>query len=74
MDRCEIVHDNFLRRVSALDMPAGPAPAGPMTAETAMQAFRAACLSRALDRQSRLSHALGSPWPAPPVHHPRSVL
>ena len=59
MDRCEIVHDNFLRRVSENDLPAGRAPVGPMTSETAVQAFRASCLSRALDRQSRAMQRAG---------------
>ena len=59
MDRCEIVHDNFQRRVSANDLPAGRAPDGPMAAETAVQAFRAACLSRALDGQSRAMQRAG---------------
>ena len=59
MDRCEIVHDNFLRRVSENDLPPGRAPVGPMTSETAVQAFRASCLSRALDRQSRAMQRAG---------------
>ena len=53
MDRCEIVHDNFLRRVAARDLPGGRPPQGPLTPDLAVQAFRAACLTRALDRQSR---------------------
>ena len=59
MDRCEIVHDNFLRRVSENDLPPGRAPVGPMTSQTAVQAFRASCLSRALDRQSRAMQRAG---------------
>jgi 2-oxoisovalerate dehydrogenase E1 component len=59
MDRAEIVHDNFLRRVAAGDLPAGAPPAGPMPRETARAAFRAACLSRALDRQSRVMQRAG---------------
>lgn len=59
MDRCDIVHENFLRRVAAEDFPKGQAPAGSMTAETAVQAYRAACLSRALDRQSRAMQRAG---------------
>jgi 2-oxoisovalerate dehydrogenase E1 component len=54
MDRCEIVHDNFLRRVAARNLPKGRAPEGPLTPELAVQAFRAGCLTRALDRQSRV--------------------
>lgn len=59
MDRCEIVHENFLRRVAARDLPAGRAPAGPLSPELAMQAFRAGCLTRALDRQSRAMQRAG---------------
>ena len=59
MDRCEIVHDNFLSRVSAGDLPAGRAPAGPMPPELAVAAFRAGCLARALDRQSRVMQRAG---------------
>ena len=59
MDRCEIVHENFLRRVAARDLPAGRAPVGPLSPELAMQAFRAGCLTRALDRQSRAMQRAG---------------
>jgi 2-oxoisovalerate dehydrogenase E1 component len=59
LDRCEIVHDNFLRRVAARDFPVGKAPHGPLTPELAMQAFRAGCLTRALDRQSRVMQRAG---------------
>jgi 2-oxoisovalerate dehydrogenase E1 component len=59
MDRAEIVHANFLRRVAAGDLPRGAAPAGPMTAEQAVAAFRAGCLTRALDRQSRAMQRAG---------------
>lgn len=59
MDRCEIVHENFLRRVAARDFPEGRAPAGPMTGEQAVTAYRAACLTRALDRQSRAMQRAG---------------
>ena len=59
MDRADIVHDNFLRRVAAGDLPAGRAPQGPLTPQTAQLAFRAACLSRALDRQARVMQRAG---------------
>ncbi|MBL4929293.1 dehydrogenase E1 component subunit alpha/beta [Fuscibacter oryzae] len=59
MDRANIVHENFLRRVAARDLPPGRAPAGPMTPETAVQAFRAGVLTRALDRQSRAMQRVG---------------
>ncbi len=59
MDRCEIVHENFLRRVAARDLPEGRPPAGPMTRDEALAAYRAACLTRALDRQSRAMQRAG---------------
>lgn len=59
MDRAQIVHENFLRRVAARDLPAGRAPAGPLAPETAVQAFRAGVLTRALDRQSRAMQRVG---------------
>jgi 2-oxoisovalerate dehydrogenase E1 component len=59
MDRCEIVHDNFLRRVAARDLPEGNPPSGPLSPELAVQAFRAGCLSRALDRESRVMQRKG---------------
>lgn len=59
MDRCEIVHENFRRRVAARDFPEGRGPAGPMTAQQAVAAYRAACLTRALDRQSRAMQRAG---------------
>ena len=59
MDRANIVHENFLARVAARDLPAGRAPAGPLSPETAVQAFRAGVLTRALDRQSRAMQRVG---------------
>ena len=59
MDRADIVHENFLRRVAARDLPEGRAPAGPLTPDLAVQAFRAGCLTRALDRQSRVMQRAG---------------
>lgn len=59
MDRADIVHENFLRRVAARDLPPGRPPAGPLPAETAMAAFRAGVLTRALDRQSRAMQRAG---------------
>lgn len=59
MDRADIVHENFLRRVAGRDLPAGSAPEGPLTAAGAAEIFRAACLSRALDRQSRVMQRAG---------------
>lgn len=59
MDRAAIVHENFLARVAARDLPAGRPSAGPMAPETALQAFRAGVLTRALDRQSRAMQRAG---------------
>lgn len=59
MDRAEIVHDNFLRRVAARDFPPGAAPAGPLRGTEAVAIYRAGCLSRALDRASRAMQKAG---------------
>jgi 2-oxoisovalerate dehydrogenase E1 component len=59
MDRADIVHENFLRRVAGRDFPSGRPPDGPLTAAGAAEIFRAACLSRALDRQSRVMQRAG---------------
>jgi 2-oxoisovalerate dehydrogenase E1 component len=59
MDRADIVHENFLRRVGGRDFPAGRAPSGPLTAADAVAIYRAACLSRALDRTSRAMQRAG---------------
>ena len=59
MDRATIVHDNFLTRVTAGDLPPGDAPSGPLSAHQAVALFRAQCLSRALDRQSRAMQKAG---------------
>lgn len=59
MDRADIVHENFLARVAAHDFPAGRPPAGPLAASAAVEIYRAACLSRALDRTSRAMQRAG---------------
>ncbi|MGD9810759.1 MAG: thiamine pyrophosphate-dependent enzyme [Sphingobium sp.] len=59
MDRATIVHENFLRRVAAGDLPAGRAPAGPLSAEDAVSIYRSGCLTRALDLRSRAMQAAG---------------
>ncbi|MEH7830079.1 dehydrogenase E1 component subunit alpha/beta [Gemmobacter denitrificans] len=59
MDRADIVHDNFLRRVASRDFPHGNAPSGALSAFQAVGIYRAACLSRALDRQSRVMQRAG---------------
>lgn len=53
MDRALIVHEAFLRRVAAGDLPDGARPSGPLGPLDAVALFRAQCLSRALDLQSR---------------------
>ncbi|MEO0390746.1 MAG: thiamine pyrophosphate-dependent enzyme [Pseudomonadota bacterium] len=59
MDRAEIVHQNFLARVAARDLPDGPAPSGPLGNAEAVHIFRSGCLTRALDRQSRAMQKAG---------------
>lgn len=59
MDRADIVHENFLRRVASGDLPKGAAPSGPLGPNEAVAVFRAGCLSRALDRQSRVMQRAG---------------
>lgn len=59
MDRADIVHENFLRRVAKRDFPEGRAPAGPLSSTDAVAIYRAACLSRALDRTSRAMQRAG---------------
>ncbi len=59
MDRAQIVHDNFLRRVAAGDLPEGASPAAPLSGTEAVALYRAQCLSRALDRQSRAMQKAG---------------
>lgn len=53
MDRAEIVHQNFVTRITARDFPRGAPPSGPLGHDQAIAIFRAACLSRALDRTAR---------------------
>ena len=59
MDRVDIVHDNFRRRVSARDFPPGAPPSGPLEPREAVALYRAGCLSRALDRTSRVMQRAG---------------
>ncbi|RLQ89187.1 thiamine pyrophosphate-dependent enzyme [Notoacmeibacter ruber] len=59
MDRSAIVHDNFLRRVAAGDLPAGQPADGPLSRADAVSIFRSGCLCRALDRKSRAMQAAG---------------
>ncbi len=65
MDRAQIVHENFLRRVAARDLPPGRAPASAVSAAglsgpEAVGLFRAQCLSRALDLTSRAMQKAGT--------------
>ena len=59
MDRAQIVHENFLSRTAAGDLPPGHDPSGPLDPDTARQIFRAQCLSRALDAQARVMQKAG---------------
>ena len=59
MNRAEIVHDNFLARVRSGDLPPGAPPRGELPGDKAVALFRAQCLSRALDRQSRIMQSQG---------------
>jgi 2-oxoisovalerate dehydrogenase E1 component len=59
MDRSTIVHENLLARVASGDLPQGKPPNGPLTAEGAVTLWQAACLTRALDRQSRVMQRAG---------------
>lgn len=59
MDRATLVHENFLARVAAGDLPAGRAPDGPLDAARAVSIYRSGCLTRALDRKSRAMQAAG---------------
>ena len=59
MDRADIVHESFLARVASGELPAGSAPSGPLGPAEAVAIYRAGCLSRALDRQSRAMQKAG---------------
>jgi len=60
MGRSVIVHENFLRRVTAGDLPAGRAPSGPLPPALAVSLYRSGCLTRHLDRTSRAMQAAGT--------------
>ncbi len=59
MDRADVVHEAFVKRVSSGEFPAGASAAGPLTGPEAVAIFRAQCLSRNLDRRSRKMQAAG---------------
>ncbi|MEZ5716661.1 MAG: thiamine pyrophosphate-dependent enzyme [Paracoccaceae bacterium] len=60
MDRAQIVHENFLTRVAARDLPPGNPPVPGLSAPEAVGLFRAQCLSRALDLTSRAMQRAGT--------------
>jgi 2-oxoisovalerate dehydrogenase E1 component len=53
MDRAQIVHENFLRRVGAGDLPENEVSATELSHEKLLELFQSQCLSRQLDRVSR---------------------
>ncbi|MDG1737179.1 MAG: thiamine pyrophosphate-dependent enzyme [Paracoccaceae bacterium] len=59
MDRADIVHNAFVKRVAAGDFPAGAGPVGPLSATDGVAIFHAQCLSRNLDRRSRKMQTAG---------------
>ncbi|MFK7879994.1 thiamine pyrophosphate-dependent enzyme [Roseobacter sp.] len=59
MDRVQIVHDNFLARLAAEDFPEGHATRGALSADAALDLFKAQVLSRALDIESRAMQRAG---------------
>lgn len=59
MDRADIVHRNFVTRVSAKDFPPGRAPTTALSPDQARRLFAAQLISRALDRTSRAMQKAG---------------
>ncbi|MGB3739967.1 MAG: thiamine pyrophosphate-dependent enzyme [Pontixanthobacter sp.] len=63
MDRAQIVHENFSRRVETGDLPIGNAPGVPQSNTLphtlAVSIYRSGCLTRALDRTARAMQAAG---------------
>lgn len=59
MPRVQIVHENLIHRLERGDLPPGQDPSGPLTPVQANRIFRSACLSRSLDRISRVMSAAG---------------
>ncbi|WP_145105040.1 thiamine pyrophosphate-dependent enzyme [Cereibacter sediminicola] len=59
MPRSLIVHENFLSRVKARDLPAGAPPTPGLAPHEMVALFRSQCLSRALDRTSRAMQKAG---------------
>ncbi len=58
-DRAEIVHDAFLARTAADDLPSGVPPRSDIPEDVARAIFVAQCQSRALDRESRAMQKRG---------------
>ena len=59
MDRAAIVHQNFLRRLAADDLPDGPQPDPSIKPAKLVELFRSQTLSRQLDRTSRVMQSKG---------------
>lgn len=59
MTRVAIVHENFLRRVRSGELPPGRTPTSSLSPFEAVSLFRSQCLSRALDRTSRMMQKAG---------------
>ncbi|RHZ99713.1 MFS transporter [Cereibacter sphaeroides] len=59
MPRSLIVHENFLSRVKARDLPQGAPPTPGLAPHEMVALFRNQCLSRALDRTSRAMQKAG---------------
>ncbi len=59
MDRAEIVHQNFVARVTSGDLPPGRPPSDSLTPQQALALFDAQLVSRALDRASRAMQKAG---------------
>jgi len=59
MDRAAIVHQNFLRRLAADDLPDGPQPDPSIEPAKLVELFRSQTLSRQLDRTSRVMQSQG---------------
>ncbi|MDW3224831.1 MAG: thiamine pyrophosphate-dependent enzyme [Paracoccaceae bacterium] len=59
MDRVQIVHENFLSRLTSQDFPEGRAPKGQLSNEVAFSLYKSQVLSRALDIESRAMQRAG---------------
>lgn len=59
MDRVQIVHENLLRRVASSDLPTIDDEIGDLSRDDLIDLFRAQCLSRALDMESRAMQRRG---------------